>query len=162
MCRVAGHCAKGWCQSPGPWRASVLGRPQAWPALAVYQLCTQQDTSRECAGPSGTAPAHAAAHSCDRLRGPSATFLSCKGFSCISGLCCRRLLEGMWEKPVSSFWDFIASPCGHCNIEPFGTGIGGAGQSLDPQSCGCRVVAYPSLILSVQLGWSLLVCVVVN
>lgn len=38
----------------------------------------------------------------------------------------------MWDKSVPSFWDFIASRCGHCNIEPFGTGVGGAGQSLDP------------------------------
>lgn len=110
--------------------------------LVVPLLCSQQDTSWECTGPNHAAPARAAARSGDRRKGPSVTFLSCRGFSCISGLCCRRLLEGTWEKPVPSFPGSIALRRGHCNTEPFGTGVGGAGQSLHPRSCGCRAVAH--------------------
>lgn len=67
--------------------------PQAGPALAVHLLCPQQDTSWEHAGLSHADPAHAAAHSCDRLRGPQPP--SCPAEGSRVSLGCAA--EGSWK-----------------------------------------------------------------
>lgn len=120
--------------SPGPSGGSCMGRPQAGPALAVRLPCPQPVTSLGH-GAAPRSPARAAADSGDRWRGPQSPSCPTEGSPASPG--CAA--EGSWEAWGETCPILLGF---HCNTELFGTGVGGAGQSLDPWSCRCRVIAH--------------------